>query len=512
MKAQVDAVFSRIVVALGGTTGDQVAWATLKSKLGRKPLAERIGLNESDLSVFESALADVQRWHSTPSDTARRAEFIELASLRALQWLEVIAAKVGVAGPELISATDEQTTSAKVRALELVLRELINESYRTQDALVTRLRNTFKPDSIEKWKRASSSGDVLTGMTFGELASLFVNREEWPRYQPLLEVDQFLSMLRDRRATLRTYLDGTRLVRNALAHHKPLTAVQRALVDAYAREIFSPLSQSWREGKTTVNPEVHLQASRDGLAEWVGSLADDVREVQDELASLKAEVAGTQRDVSALEGAVVLMLLAGFFVVLTLGANLFDVLTSPPRIEIDLQRVAAQGTRAIRGMGWAAATFFLAMARVGLNVAVFRSGGGAGLRRFLSGLPARLGFAAWAVAGVVVFFAPIHIAAVDSKVATLQSQADMQGVMLAMDEQKLDAFLSNGGDPNQKYLGNSLLHLALIGAPWKTDGGIPPLDESRRERMIKRLLDAGAVVTKEDREFAFTLGKGHLLP
>ena len=101
-------------------------------------------------------------------------------------------------------------------------------------------------------------------------------------------------MMRERRKTLRSYLDALRLARNALAHHKPLSTVQRLLVEHYAREIFAPVSQSWREGRTTVNPDTHLLASTDGLKDWLAVLSDDVREVQDELAALKEDVASTK--------------------------------------------------------------------------------------------------------------------------------------------------------------------------------------------------------------------------
>ncbi|MBL8914064.1 MAG: hypothetical protein JNM17_25390 [Archangium sp.] len=515
MHAQVIAVFARILTALGATGTDHAAWLLLKSKLGRKVVADQLGINESDLSTFDAALSDVERWNASPAETPRRAELINLASLRALQWLDPMAQKLGVVGVELPGIpTDEAHTASRVRALELVLRELIHESYRTQDALVTRLRTVFKADSIEKWQRSAAGGDVLSGMSFGDLASLFVNREEYPRYQSLLEVEQYLAMLRERRATLRTYLDGVRLVRNSLAHHKPLSVVQHALVEAYTREIFSPLSQSWREGRTTVNPDSHLQASREGLSQWVATLAEDVREVQDELAKLKDVVAGTQRDVSALEGAVVLILLAGFFVILTIGASVYDVLTSPPTLDINLDRAAEQGMRSIRGLTWAALTFGLAMVRVFLNVSVFRGGRGAKWLELLRGTQAKAAVGAWTLAGLVFLFAPIRITALDNQVNGVngvKAQIEMQSAMLTLDEAKLDQFLGAGGDPNMKYAGNSLLHLALIGAAWKKDGTLDK-DESRRERMVKKLLAAGAVVGEDERTLARQLERSSLLP
>ena len=175
------ALLTALGASPGPTLGEQLAaLATLKSKLGRKELAAKLGINEHEMGALEVTLADVQRWQGAPVETPRREDVIRLASLAALQWLEVLCPRVGAAVPGLgmtSSLTDEQA-AAQVRALELVLRELIHESYRGQDALLTRLREVFKAETLAKWTR---SADVLAGMSFGELASFFVSRDEYPR-------------------------------------------------------------------------------------------------------------------------------------------------------------------------------------------------------------------------------------------------------------------------------------------------------------------------------------------
>lgn len=501
--------FGALLTALGAspgpTLGEQLAaLATLKSKLGRKALAEKVGLNEHELGAFEAALADVQRWEGAPAETPRRDDFLRLASLAALQWLEVLCPRVGVAVPVVAassSLSDEQA-AGQVRALELVLRELVHESYRGQDALMARLREVFKAETIAKWSRG---GDALTGMSFGELASFFVSRDEYPRYQPVLEVQHYLAMMRERRKTLRSYLDSLRLARNALAHHKPLTAVQRLLVEHYAKEIFAPVSQSWREGRTTVNPDTHLLASTDGLKDWLGALTDDVREVQDELATLKEEVASTRRDVSALEGAVVLILLSGLFLLFTVSVTAWGSLHAPPGLP-DLEQAGLATARSVRGLLVSAFTFGLAVVRIILNVTVFRSGGAPWLRAQLTGRRALVPLGLWTALGLGLFFAPIHVSAVETPFQEL----NMQTSFLALDEAAIERYLARGGNPNAIVNGNSLVHLTILGVDF-SDGGVGE-DLPRKKRIIQRLLDAGARPSQADRDFAKVMGKAELLP
>lgn len=503
-------VFERILATLGGPraptlAAQQAAWSTLKSQLGRRDAAAKLGLNESELSAFEQTLSDVQRWSQAP-EGPRRDDFLRLASLATLQWLERIAQHVGVEAPALTTPFTEERCASAVRALELVLRELIQESYRTQGALTSRLQHLFKPEQLARWQRAGGN-DVLNGLSFGELASFFVSKDEYPRYQPLLEVGDFLAMLRERRKTLRTYLDSLRLVRNSLAHHKPLTTVQRALVEAYTKEIFSPLDLSWREGRTTINPENFLAPTTEGLREWVDGLADDVREVQDELASLRDDVASTKQAVGALEGGLVLVLLSGFFFLFTIGVTAADVLLTPQTEVPDLARAALQATRSLRGLTAAGLTFLLAVLRVVLNLTVFQRGAGGPMRGWLSGTRGRTLFAGWALAGLALFFAPIHVAAIDAPV----QQLNFQLAFLNLDERAIDTYFEQGGDPNAVVYGNSLLRQALLAQALKLDGG-QGLDDEKRARVLRLLVAKGAVISQADRDFAKVMGREHLLP
>ncbi|MFO0598408.1 MAG: STY4199 family HEPN domain-containing protein [Myxococcaceae bacterium] len=501
------------ILAKAGATpaGDPFAtFAQFKSKSGRQSVATSLGLTEADLSALDAALSDVRRWADATGP--RAAELQTLSVLTALERLEPAALHLGVTPPSP-DAPDVDTTTATVRALELVLRELVQESHRTQDALTQRLISLFPPAFIERWRKAAGGGELLSGLSFGELASLFVSREEYPRYQPLLEVGEYLAMIRERRKTLRLYLDGARRVRNALAHHRTPTALQRAMVAAYAREIFTPLTQSWRDGKTQVNPEVFVSTEASSLRDWVATLADDVREVQDELSALTARVSETERTVSALEGGLVLLLVAAGFFALVMVSSAYTALFDPVP-PTNLQRLAVLGIRSLRGVGWSVLTFCFAATRVALNLFVFRQGKASGLRAWLTSRRPLVPLAAWTVAGVVFMFTPGHVDAIERPLIELDSQS----AFLMLDEEAVDRYLANGGNPNAVINGNSVIHLTLTGLslnvpgmPGAHDGG-PKFDEEKRGRILKKLIAAGAKVTDDDRKFAKVMEREHLLP
>jgi hypothetical protein len=227
--------------------------------------------------------------------------------------------------------------------------------------------------------------------------------------------------------------------------------------------------------------------------------------VQTELAALTQDVANTRRDVSALEGAVVLILVAGLFFVLTVALSAFAALSGPPGL-LDLDEAAVTTARSVRGLLVAACTLGLAVVRVVLNLAVFRGGRGSSVRNWLAGRRALLPLGLWTALGITVLFAPIHVAAVETPFRELAAQ----GLFLSLDEAGVARFLANGGDPNASVYGNSLVHLTIQGVAF-VDGGVAD-DGARRARVMKQLLEAGAKVTDADRAFAKVMGKETLLP
>ncbi len=268
-------------------------YARTKGERGAAPIAAELGLERAELQELESALQDAVRTAASvdSGETASERNAV-LASVRLLSWFETIAQRVPELGlePSTDALAAEELGRKQVRALELIVRSLVTESYGSQDALVARLRAALDQRVVERWQKTADPGDVLSGCSFSELASLFTSSEEFQRYEKLYEDTPFLTLLRERRRTIQAFLDDVRRIRNVLAHHKRVTNLQLTLLDLYYDEIVAPVRTAHERGETKVDPARFLDVSKEELEAWFSGLEEDLREVKDDLRSLRASL------------------------------------------------------------------------------------------------------------------------------------------------------------------------------------------------------------------------------
>lgn len=312
---RVQPALARFIAWLGGSDGaptetlDGLAkrYGEIKSRLGRQAVAERLGMAESDLAAFDTALREaVRRIERLPPEAPGfEARNAVIAGLRLLSWLETIQQKRPDFDPRLeLPSGDPELGRKQVRALELILRSLITDRYEDQPKLIGHLKELLSDKVVQQWLAAADRGDVLSGTTFSELASLFVSTQEFPNYEPLYQQTPFLSLLKEKRVTIRHFLDDIRRVRNLLAHNKRVTPLQVQLLDLYYQELVEPLQEAFDQGRSKVNPDLYLDVSEVELEGYFNRLQDDVKAVRDDLAELRAELTGRldrlQDDTSAI--------------------------------------------------------------------------------------------------------------------------------------------------------------------------------------------------------------------
>jgi len=302
-------------------------WKSIISKNGRAILQEKLGLSEPAFNKFDKAIAEVARRNVENAEKTSSERNICLAHLRLADWLGGISPSIGGGKIEwpLPRTSSQFDASERVRALELILRALINESYRTQETLLARLMSTFKPEVVERWLQLAANDDVMSGLTFSELSSFFVCKQEFVRYESVYSNTEFLHLLRDRRKTLQDFLDSVRSIRNTLAHHRDPTPVQMALLSLYYDEIVSPVKQAFSNGQTDIDPQEYLSPSHEELREFTEALAVDLREVEDDISQMQQALAATKRRVSVLEGS--LLFLFGSLAVFILNYILLAIST-----------------------------------------------------------------------------------------------------------------------------------------------------------------------------------------
>lgn len=277
-------------------------YAEAKSKQGRDAVAAKIGMNDAELTMFDAALREGVRRATRLAPDAPRFEQrnATIAVLRLLSWLETIAdRKADFSFSVTLPGQDDEVGRKQVRALELIIRSLITERYEDQPALIERLKELLSEKVVQQWLTAADRGDVLSGTTFSELSSLFVSTQEYPNYDPLYRDTPLLTLLKEKRVTIRNYLDDIRRVRNVLAHNKRVSPAQMALLNMYYEELVEPLQEAHDQGRTRVNPDLYLDVSQEELNGYFGKLSDDVKAVKDDIADLRVELGGKLDTISA---------------------------------------------------------------------------------------------------------------------------------------------------------------------------------------------------------------------
>ncbi|MBK0000528.1 STY4199 family HEPN domain-containing protein [Erwinia sp. S38] len=285
-----------------------------------KDVAQRLNLSEQEMTQFTQTLRALNKQLDSHDNAKSAGKNRAIAALRFVAQLERLKEKQ----PQLTYTTDlhkdgEETqlrSLKQVRALELMIRSLINEAYSNQQALLQHLRTLFGEERVKTWLNVADRDDVLSGTLFSELSSLFVDKKEYAsHYSPLYQYTPLLSLMNDKRKTLQTFLDDIRAIRNRLAHHKRVTSVQTALVSYYYQEIADPVQEAFDEGRVKVNPDRYFDAGEaevrqyfSQMTEKLERLGDDVQEVKESLARQNEKLADIKQDTGFLRKKIVWVL------------------------------------------------------------------------------------------------------------------------------------------------------------------------------------------------------------
>lgn len=297
-----------------------------------KDVAQRLNLSEQEMTLFTQTLRTLNKLRGRHDNAQPGSKNLTIAALRFAARLEYLKEKQ----PLLTYSTDlhkggeekQLRSLQQVRALELMIRSLINEAYNNQQALLRHLRQLFGDERVNTWLNVADRDDVLSGTLFSELSSLFVDKKEYAtHYSPLYQYTPLLSFMNDKRKTLQTFLDDIRAIRNRLAHHKRVTSVQIALVNYYYQEIADPVQEAFDEGRVKVNPDRYFDAREDevrqyfsNMSEKLERLGDDVQEVKESLAQQNEKLADIKQDTGFLRRKIVWVL--GGIAVLIVGSVL----------------------------------------------------------------------------------------------------------------------------------------------------------------------------------------------
>ncbi|MEY4861125.1 MAG: hypothetical protein RL059_824 [Bacteroidota bacterium] len=238
-------------------------WKLIKGKLSGKSIAEKLGLNESLLSLFEDTLFNYDKHKNNPN-------IQKSASLRLLLWLETISKnlkiELRVDLPE--AEKNEDTTFKQVRAIELILRSLIHEQIGTNEELIAILGNIFKNEIIEKWQNSSDETGILSGTTFSELSNIMLNKNIFLSLEEIFS-DQSIEIGSNNKESLRYLLEDIRIIRNSVAHNKKLSLIQIEVLNNHFIVITELITRS---NKSNIEIKQYFDKAANNLYDYISEL------------------------------------------------------------------------------------------------------------------------------------------------------------------------------------------------------------------------------------------------
>ena len=264
-------------------------YKSIKSKLSAKVTAEKMGITEPMLFEFEEALRQYFQFR----DDNKKGR---ISCLRISLWLETICKKNNLSFSLYETISNEELAIKQVRALELLIRDVVNENLGGNENVLLKLQSLFKQEVIEKWIKSADETGVLSGTTFSELSNIFLDKNIFKSLEELVENSQ-LKLSKSNRDSLRYILEDIRLIRNSIAHNKKISSIQIEALNEYYRAIANLIKES---KSNKINPDSYLDLDKVNMEEFISSLKEDNKAIVLSVEEIKIDVKEVRKDTTSI--------------------------------------------------------------------------------------------------------------------------------------------------------------------------------------------------------------------
>lgn len=264
-------------------------YKSIKSKLSAKVIAEKMGITIPMLFEFEEAL----RQYFLFRDDSKKGR---ISCFRISLWLETICKKLKISFSLDESISNEEMAIKQVRALELLIRDVVNENLGGKENVLSKLQSLFKQEVVEKWLISADETGVLSGTTFSELSSIFLDKNIFLSVEEIVESSQ-LKLSKTGRDSLRYILEDIRLIRNSIAHNKKISSIQIEALNEYYRAIANLIKES---KSNNINPDSYLDLDKANMESFISSLKEDNKTIKISVDEIRTDVREVRKDTTSI--------------------------------------------------------------------------------------------------------------------------------------------------------------------------------------------------------------------
>lgn len=287
IKNIIQSKLNQIFAILTGKEGEWTLeeYKKIKSSQSAKVIAEKLLISEAMLVEFEEA---IKQYFLFRDDNAKN----RISCFRVSLWLETICKNLNIPFSIEESISNEELAIKQVRALELIIRDVVNENLGGKENALLKLRELFKQDIVEKWLKSADETGVLSGTTFSELSNIFLDKNIFKSIEEIVETS-YLKLSKSSRDSLRYILEDIRLIRNAIAHNKKISSIQIEALNEYYRAIANLIKES---KSNTINPDTYLDLDKANMQDFLSSLKEDNKTISIGIDDIKVGVKEVKKD------------------------------------------------------------------------------------------------------------------------------------------------------------------------------------------------------------------------
>lgn len=262
-------------------------WKKEKSKQSTSILSSKLGLNESMFNEFETALYQFEQYKE---DTNKS----KIACVRLCLWLETIskATKIEFNIDFENALLNEELAIKQVRAMELLIRDVVSDQIGGNDNIITKLQALFKQEVIDKWIKSADETGILSGTTFSELSNILLDKNIFQSVEEIFS-NSNLELSKTTRDSLRLILEDIRVIRNSIAHNKKISKIQIESLNTFYLEISKLIKES---KKTKINPDDYLDLSKINLDDFIVNLKEENTKISGDLFEIKGQLNEVKSD------------------------------------------------------------------------------------------------------------------------------------------------------------------------------------------------------------------------
>jgi len=313
IQTKINQIFTQITQVELELTLDE--YKKIKSSLSGKTLAQKLMITEAMLSEFEEALKQYFQFIDVNEKS-------RLACFRISLWLETICKNLNLPFSLEESISNEEIAIKQVRALELIIRDVVNENLGGKKNVLSKLQELFKQDVIDKWLKSADETGILSGTTFSELSNIFLDKNIFKSIEEIFEASQ-MKLCKTSRESLRYILEDIRLIRNSIAHNKQISLIQVEALNEYYRNIAQLIKDS---KANNINPDSYLDLDKANMESFLSSLKEDKKIINAGIDEIKEDVKDIKVDTKALRKRTS-VIFAGILLILIISGAILNLVS-----------------------------------------------------------------------------------------------------------------------------------------------------------------------------------------